>query len=190
MKQFLEFIPILIFVAVYYLADIFYATAALMVAVTVQVVTLMALKRPVTQQLKITFWVSLAFGGLTLAFQDRTFIQWKPTIINWLLAGALIGSQFIGRRNILERMLGAQMSLPSPVWTRLNYGWATGFTLAGALNLFVAYEFSEAFWVNYKLIGGFAITLLYVVITMVYLQRGGYLRSHPSGSESDPERSR
>jgi intracellular septation protein len=97
MKQFLEFIPILVFVAVYYFTDIFYATGALMVAVTVQVGGMRLAGKPIPQQLKVTLWLSLIFGGLTLVFQDKTFIQWKPTIINWVMAGAMVASQFVGR---------------------------------------------------------------------------------------------
>jgi intracellular septation protein len=192
-KQFAEFVPVLIFVVVYYVANqldgsfaLFYATAALMIAVTLQMLAMRLRKRPISQQLKITFWISIVLGGLTLAFQDKTFILWKPTIVNWVLAIALIASQYIGRRNLLERALGGQLKLPSAVWRRLNYGWAGAFVLSGALNLFVAYRFSEAFWVNYKLIGGIGLTFLYVATTIFYLHRGGYLASHDTQPAEPP----
>jgi intracellular septation protein len=188
--QILEFAPILVFVAVYYFTDIFVATAALMGAVGIQVAVTRLARRPISQQLKITFWLTLVFGGLTLAFQDKLFIQWKPTIVNWALAGGLVASQFLGQRNAIERMLGGQLTLPSRTWRTLNFGWAGGFFVAGVLNLIVAYNFSEAFWVNYKLIGGFAITLIYLIITYAYLAWGGHLTEAPpttrKGSESAP----
>lgn len=174
--QLLEFVPILVFVVTYYFTDIFVATAVLMVAVTAQIGITALAKKPVSQQLKVTFYLTIGFGALTLFFQDRAFIQWKPTIINWLLAAALFGSQFVAGGNLVKRTLGGQLALPDPVWRRLNYGWSVGFFVAGALNLFVAYRFSEAFWVNYKLIGGFSLTLLYIAITVAYLARGGHLR--------------
>ncbi len=173
--QLVEFIPILVFVAVYYAFGIFYATAALMVAVTLQVGALWLAKRQISGQTKFTFWISLVFGGLTLLLHDKTFIQWKPTIINWVMAGALVGSHFFARQNLVERLLGSQLALPARVWSRLNFGWALGFFLAGVLNLYVARNYSEAFWVSYKLIGGFAITLAYSLITFAYLGLGGYL---------------
>jgi intracellular septation protein len=173
--QLVEFIPILVFVAVYYAFGIFYATAALMVAVTLQVGALWLAKRRISGQTKFTFWISLVFGGLTLLLHDKTFIQWKPTIINWVMAGALVGSHFFARQNLVERLLGSQLALPARVWSRLNFGWALGFFVAGVLNLYVARNYSEAFWVNYKLIGGFAITLAYSLITFAYLGLGGYL---------------
>jgi intracellular septation protein len=175
MNQLLDFVPIALFVIVFFLSDIFYATAALMIGVTLQVCIYWALKRPISRELKITFWASIVFGGLTLAFKNETFIQWKPTIVNWLLAVGLIGSHFIGGKNALQRMLGKQLTLIEAVWVKLNFGWACGFFLAGALNLLVAYNFSMEIWVSYKLIGGFALTLLYIMITVGYLSRKGYL---------------
>jgi len=182
--QLLEFVPILVFVVTYYFSDIFWATGALMAAVSIQIGVIALARKPISTQLKMTFWLTLGFGSLTLAFQDKTFIQWKPTIINWLLCAALIGSQFLGT-NLIERLLGKQMTLPTHAWRRLNGGWALGFFIAGVLNLIVAYNFSEAFWVNYKLIGGFAITLIYVLITLAYLAYGGHLRE---GAINDEQR--
>lgn len=176
MKQFLEFLPVLIFVIVYYLTDIYYATAALMAAVTCQLVLFKLRKHAVPTQLTVTFWVVWIFGGLTLFLQNKLFIQWKPTILNWLMAAALIGSHYFSKRNLIQRMLGSQLALPNRVWIRLNFGWAAGFLLAGIANLYVAYNYTESFWVSYKLIGGTAITLAYLGITVAYLALGGYLK--------------
>ena len=175
MNQLFDFLPIALFVAVYFATDIFYATAALMVGVTVQVGFYKALKKPISRELVITFWASILFGGLTLAFRNETFIQWKPTIVNWLFCAGLIGSHFIGQHNILKRLLGKQLSLTEEIWMKLNFGWAFGFFFAGALNLVVAYNFSMEFWVSYKLIGGFALTLLYILITVAYLASKGFM---------------
>lgn len=193
MNQLLDFVPVALFVIVFFLTDIFYATAALMAGVTVQVLLYLGLKKPLTRELKITFWASLVFGGLTLVFRNETFILWKPTIVNWILAAVLIASHFFAQKNALQHMLGKQMQLHDEVWTRLNFGWAAGFFLAGALNLIVAYSFSLDFWVSYKLIGGFALTFLYILITIGYLAGKGYLKEPGdlSGDDgpSDPETS-
>lgn len=181
MKQFLDFIPIIVFFVAYYVTDrdLLLATAILIAAQTLQMGVMYALHRRLDRQMKIQFWVVLVLGGLTLALNDATFIQWKPTLVNWLLAVAVAGSQFLGERNLLERMLGEQLTLPRHAWRHLAWGWAFGFFLAGALNLVVAYNFSEEFWVNYKLFGGLAITLTYTIITAVYLLRAGHLEQEP-----------
>lgn len=177
MTQLLDFVPIALFVAVYFAVDIYWATGALMAAVTVQVLAYRLAGRPVSRELNLTFWASLVFGTLTLVFRNETFIQWKPTIVNWLLAASLVGSHLLGRTNLLKQLLGKQLSLLDEVWTRLNFGWAFGFFFAGVLNLIVAYNFSMEFWVGYKLVGGFALTFLYIVITMIYLSRKGFLEA-------------
>ena len=174
MQQLLDFLPILVFTGVFFATDIYWATGALMVSVTLQVALYKLLGKPVGRELKFTFWASIAFGGLTLLLRDQTFIQWKPTVVNWLLGLSLIGSHFM-RTNLIQKVLGGQLSLPDPVWVRLNFGWAAGFLLAGALNLVVAYNFSMEFWVTYKLVGGFALTFTYIALTLVYLHRLGLL---------------
>lgn len=181
MKQFLDFIPIVVFFVAYYASgrDLLLATAVLIGAQTLQMGILYSLHRRLDRQMKIQFWIVLVLGGLTLAFNNGTFIQWKPTLVNWLLAFGLAGSQFLGERNLIERMIGEQMPLPRHVWRTLAWGWTFAFFLAGALNLVVAYNFSEEFWVNYKLFGGLGLTFLYVIITVIYLARSGHLEEEP-----------
>jgi intracellular septation protein len=187
MNQLLDLAPVLIFVVVFFTTNIYVATGALMAAVTVQVGAYLLLKKPVSRELQLTFWASLIFGGLTLAFRNETFIQWKPTIVNWLLAGSLIGSYYVGKKNLIEQLLSKQLTLVDEVWTHLNFGWALGFFIAGALNLIVAYNFSMEIWVTYKLVGGFALTFIYIVITMLYLARKGFLDSEDAAIQKGIE---
>ena len=175
MQQLWDFVPLLAFLIAYFTTDIFTATAVLMVAVSAQVAIYWLLKKTIGRELKFAFWVSLILGGLTLFFRNEAFVQWKPTIVNWAMAASLIISQFVGRANLLKRMLGAQLKAPDGVWRTLNFGWAAGFTFSGLLNLWVAYNFSLDTWVTYKVIGGFGLTLLYLVLTFVYLHRCGLL---------------
>ena len=196
MKQFVEFLPIALFVAVYfYTKDIYLSTAVLMAGICVQVGYEYARYREVGKQTKIIFWVAIIFGGATLLFRNQAFIQWKPTVVNWLFCLGLLASQFFGQQNFLQKLLGDKFQLPSHVWRNLTLGWAAGFFLAGLLNLIIAYGFSLDFWVSYKLIGGFAISLIYIMLTMIYLIKGGYLQEENPGrlpgnsdrSEGDPD---
>lgn len=196
MKQFLDFLPIVVFFVAYYALDqdLLVATAILIGAQTLQVAVVWAIKRKLDRQMQIQFWLVLVLGGLTLALRDGRFIMWKPTLVNWLLACAVGGSTFIGERNLIERLLGAELSLPASVWRTLAWGWTGAFVLAGALNLIVAFNFSEAFWVNYKLFGGLGLTFTYVVVSVAYLARGGYLSESedidgPAGAAENPAES-
>lgn len=187
MNQLLDFLPILVFAVAYFTFGIYAATAALMVAVTLQILAFWLMKRRIGNELKLTFWVSMVFGGLTLWLQNETFIQWKPTVINWLLASVLLISKFFVKKDLLQKVMGQQLELPEKAWVHLNCGWAAAFFLAGALNLVVAYNFSMDIWVSYKLIGGFGLTFCYIIITMIYLHRGGYLKELESEEPAAPE---
>lgn len=181
MRQLLEFLPIALFFIVYqldgeiltigsweYTLDgIFSATAVLMIATAIQVLISYLLTRELEKRL---LWMLLAvclFGGATLLFRNQMFIQWKPTIFNWVLALVFAASQFIGDRNLMERTLGSQIRLPKPVWTRLNLLWISNFAIVGALNLVVAYGYSESTWVSYKLYSAIGFTLLLTVLTAI-----------------------
>lgn len=183
MKQIAEFIPIALFFIVYQLNGdtvalgewsytfdgIFTATAVLMVATLLQVLLTYAFTRELEKR---SLWMLLAvlvFGGATLLLRNQMFIQWKPTIFNWVLALAFGASQFIGDKNLMERTLGSQLHLPKPVWNRLNLLWVCNFALVGGLNLVVAYGFSEATWVSYKLYSAIGFTLVLTVITAVLI---------------------
>ena len=183
MKQIAEFLPIALFFIVYQLKGtsmelagweytfdgIFSATAVLMLATLAQVVLTYAFTRTLEKRLLWLLLAVLVFGGATLIFRNQMFIQWKPTIFNWVLALAFGGSQFIGDKNLMERTLGSQIHLPKLVWTRLNLLWVSNFALVGALNLVVAYRYSEATWVSYKLYSAIGFTLLLTILTAVLI---------------------
>ena len=184
MKQFIEFVPVALFVAAYfYTRDIYVATIVLMAGICVQVAFEYLTTRHVGRKSQVIFWVAMMFGGATLVFRNAMFLLWKPTVVNWLFAAGLVISQFASQENLLKKMLGQQLALPDAAWRNVNLGWAFGFFIAGVLNLVVAYNFSLEFWVSYKLIGGIAITLVYMIITVVYLAMGGYLQDNPTNRE-------
>ncbi|KGE05346.1 inner membrane-spanning protein YciB [Pseudohaliea rubra] len=183
MRQLLEFIPIALFFIVYqldgetvslgswaYTVDgIFTATAVLMVATALQFLVSSLLSRHVEKRALWTFVAVLVFGGATLLLRDQTFIQWKPTIFNWALAIAFILFRYVGERTLMERTLGTQLQLPHAVWLRLNAVWVGNFLFVGALNLYVAYSYSEATWVSYKLYSAIGFTLLLTVLTALLI---------------------
>jgi len=119
-------------------------------------------------------WFNLAIivtlGGATLLFHNPTFIKWKPTALYWAFGIALAGS-LLFRRNLVRTMLEKQITLPEPVWARLNLIWAAFFLFMGALNLYVAYNFSEAAWVNFKLFGGMGLMVVFTIAQGIYLAR-------------------
>ena len=175
MKQLIDFLPIVAFVGVYAAADIYAATIALMAAAALQVAFFKLKGWRVTGQMWTVFWGALVFGALTLAFRDPLFIMWKPTIVYWLMAVAIVGSRFVGKGDYVQRALGKVLALPDRAWRTLAWGWGAAMALAGVANILVALEFSEAAWVAYKLASAFALPLLLVVGSFGYLAASGQL---------------
>ena len=118
-------------------------------------------------------------GTITIIIGNPAFIQWKPTVLNWVFAGAFLLSIFIGEKNLVERMMGSQLDLPDYVWTRLNLSWVAFFLISGAANLYVAFYYNvEAqpdvrmeTWVDFKLFGLMGLTIIFVILQAIYLAR-------------------
>ncbi|TVR59540.1 MAG: septation protein A [Candidatus Competibacteraceae bacterium] len=171
MKLLVDFLPILLFFVAYQLTDIYVATGVLIVAALAQVSWIWLRQRRIEKLPLITAGLVLVLGGATLALRDPLFVQWKPTLVNWLFALAFLGSHVIGQKTLLERMLGGQLELPTPVWVKLSFAWALFFFAMGVANLYVAYTFTENAWVNFKLFGMMGLTLLFVLAQAVYMSR-------------------
>lgn len=172
MKLLLDFLPILIFFGVYkYTGDIIIATAVLIPATLAQMLYTWLKEHRIEKMQLVTLILVVVMGGATVLFQDKTFIQWKPTVVNWLFAAAFFGSQFIGQKTIVERIMGANIELPKNVWSTLNISWVIFFLFMGAINLFVAYNFSEDIWVDFKLFGMLGLTILFIIIQGLYMSK-------------------
>ena len=185
MKQLFDFLPIVAFVGVYLVADIYWATVALMVAAVAQVGFCKLTRRPVTGQMWVVFWGALGFGGLTLALRDPLFIMWKPTIVYWIMAVAIGGSRFVGKGDLLQRALGKVLTLPERAWRTLCWLWAATMALAGVANLWVAYQFSEPAWVAYKFASAFAIPILLALGSFGYLAASGQQPQTPPEKQGE-----
>ena len=68
-------------------------------------------------------------------------------------------------------MLQEQITLAPADWKRLNVAWAVFFLACGALNLYVAYDFPEATWVNFKLFGLTGLTLCFALAQGFWIAR-------------------
>jgi len=128
-------------------------------------------------------WISLAvivlFGGATLISHNDTFIKWKPTVLYWVMAAVLLGGQWLFKKNLMQKLMGAQMQLPAPVWNTVNYSWAVFFALMGVLNLWVAFTFDLDTWATFKMFGGLGLMVVFVIAQAIYLSR--YLKDGEAG---------
>lgn len=189
MKLLFDFFPLLLFFAAFKFYGVYVATAAAMAASLVQIGYAYYRHRRVETVMLVTAVVILILGGLTLAFKDDAFIKWKPTIVDWIFAALLLGSQFLGNKTAVEFVLGTQLKLPRPVWRKLNLSWGLFFLATGAANIYVAFFYGlnlseaarTAIWVDFKVFGLFGLTLLFTIAQAFYLAK----HIEPDSQESE-----
>jgi intracellular septation protein len=169
MQLLIEFLPIALFFAAYKFADLYVATGVLIVAVIIQTAVQWIRKRKLNVMMIASAVLVLIFGGLTLWLHDATFIKWKPTILYLLFAAGFIISRYVGKQTMVERLMGENFKLEPPMWNRLNFIWAVFFVVLAALNLAVAYNFSESAWVNFKLFGLMGLMVVFVFAQAIWL---------------------
>ncbi len=171
MKLLYDLFPILLFFIAYKMYGIYAATVVAIAASFVQVGGFWLKHRRFENMHLITLVLLVVFGGLTLFLQDETFIKWKPTIINWLLGLVFFGSQLMGKKTLVERMMGASIELSATLWSRINLAWSVFFIFLGFANLYVMYNFDTDTWVNFKLFGLTGLTLVFMLGQGLYLVR-------------------
>ncbi len=169
MQLLVDYIPLVVFILAYFYQDIFFATGMLMVAMPVVLVLQWLMTKKINKIYAASTVLVLVLGGATLAFRNPTFLYWKPTVLNWLIAIVFLGSQWIGDKTVVQRMLENAAELSADQWIRLNQIWVVFFSIVGGVNIYVAYNFSEAFWVKFKLFGMLGLTLIFVIIQSVWL---------------------
>ncbi|MCG6200307.1 septation protein A [Psychromonas antarctica] len=171
MKQFFEFIPLVIFFAIYKMVDIYAATASLIVTTGLMLAYNYFKHGKVEKMHLITFLMVSVFGGLTLILHDDLFIKWKVTAVYALFSIALLVSQFFFKKPIIKQMLGKELILPDNVWNNLNVAWAILFAALGILNIYVAFNLSQDVWVNFKVFGLLGVTLVFTALSGLYLYK-------------------
>jgi intracellular septation protein len=169
MKQLLEFFPILLFFIAFKIYDIYVATAVVMMATIIQVAFIWFRYRKVETMQWVTLGLVVIMGGATLYFQDALFIKWKFSVIEWLFGLVFLGSQFVGKKPFIERMMSANMTLPDAIWKRLNLIWALFFISVGFLNVYVMFHYSTDDWVYFKTFIAPALMVGFIVLQMFYL---------------------
>ena len=160
-------------------APVLLATVVVIVATLAQILWLKARGKKVETMLWISLALVTVLGGATIYFHSESFIKWKPTVLYWVMGGALLIGQVFFQKNFIKSLMGAQMELPDSVWRVLNWSWAGFFAVMGVLNLWVAFNFNTDTWVNFKLFGGMGLMVLFVILQALYLSK--YMKSDEAG---------
>jgi len=201
MKLLIDFFPIILFFITYHQAGVIVenpaigglfdpstpetvvatilATAVAIIASFIQVGGYWLKTRAVEKMHIFSLVLITVLGGITIAFGDPAFIQWKPTVLNWVFAAAFLLSQYVGKKSLVHRMMGSQLTLPEAVWKKLNLSWVGFFFVSGLANIYVAFYYATELdektrmdtWVNFKLFGLLGLTFIFVIAQALYLAK-------------------
>ena len=160
---------------------IYFATLTIILATLVQNISHWFVFKKLEKMHIISLGILIVFGSLTLAFKDPLFIKWKVSIFNWVFATVIIGSQFIGKKPLIERMMSHAIVVPKNIWRNINFTWGIFFAMVGVVNIYVAYNYSEETWVDFKLFGVLGMTIVFMIA------QGIYLAKHAAIDEEDSE---
>ncbi len=176
MQALIDFLPVVAFVVTYWVTkDFNTAILVIMIAMGLQVIVTYALTRQVQKMLLISASLVIVLGGISLLLQNELIFKWKPTVLNWAFALVCVGSQFIGKKPVVQRIMDSvangEIQLSDPHWRTLNMMWALFFFVSGTANIYVAYSYEEAVWVNFKLFGLLGLTLVFMVLQAIWISR-------------------
>jgi len=170
-KILFDFFPIVLFFIAYKNYDLYVATAVVIGATFVQVLYSWFKLRKVETMQWVTLGLMVVMGGATLYLQDEQFIKWKLTIIEWLFGAVLLGSHFVGKKTIMEKMMGANLELPKKAWGVLNFAWALFFISVGAINIYVMFNYDTETWVDFKTFGVPVLMAGFILLQLIFLYK-------------------
>lgn len=171
MKILFDLFPVILFFIVFKIYGIYAATASAIAATVVQILWVKWRHGKIDTMLWVSFGIIAIFGGATLLLHDETFIKWKPSILYWFLTAALLLSHLLFGKNLIRAMMQDKIALPVHVWNYLNLGWSLFFAVLGVVNLYVAFNYPTATWVNFKLFGATGMMLAFILLQGVLLAK-------------------
>lgn len=175
MKAWLDFLPLVLFFVAYKVAGVFTAAAVLMVSVAVLYGFIWWRERELQTSQWITLGATVLLGSLTLILHDEAFLQWKAPVVNVLLALLFAGSAVIGKKPLIERLMGESIQLATAQWHKLNAAWVVFFLFCAAANAYVVL-YHTALWVDFKLFGSLGMTFVFIIAQGIWLARQGALK--------------
>lgn len=181
MSTFIEFLPIVIFYIGYLIKDIYFATSLLILAMIGVCIFAYLREKKIKPMLLVSTLLVLILGGVTIFLRDPNFIMWKPTIISTLFGCVFIGSIYLTSQTLIEKLFSTQFKVEKKQWNHMTWMWGLHFFAYAYANYYVFENFSENFWVNFKLFGSLTWTLLFVIIQSIWISyKGEFIGSESS----------
>jgi intracellular septation protein len=178
MQVIIDLLPVILFFIAYKKAGIFVATSVAIISTLVLMLIVWIKRGKIDKMLMINGAVITVLGGITLLLHDKTYIMWKPTVIYWIGALALLFSRYVFQNNLIARMLGKIIAPPPNVWDKLNLCWVLFLIGLGSLNLYVAFHYTEENWVNFKLFGTTSLMFVFM-LSQVFVLKDYWIEHTP-----------
>ena len=186
MQSLIEFFPLMAFFAAWAIGGIYVATAVLMGAMVVLLAWDWFRTRSIPKMHLISAILVWVFGAITLILHDPRFLQWKATVFYWAIAVLLAGSVWIGRKTLLERLIGSSIPADHKVepgtWRALSLVSAVFYAALGAVNIWIAYNMSMAAWVIFKSWITLPLLVAFNVVLILWMLRGYEQKESPGAS--------
>ena len=185
MKQFIDYIPLLVFFSVWAIEErvinvagydhtfggMFSAAEFLLAASVLVYGSLFVYQKRLDKFQWITLAAVILFCIPTIIFKNIVFLKWKAPIVNWIFASIFVASRYFGDKPAIEHMMGHAVTAPKEVWYKLNTMWVFYFIVLGAINLIVAFTLSEELWIKFKVFGNLILTFGFVFVQMPILAK-------------------
>ncbi len=171
MKFLFDLFPVILFFIGFKLYDIFIATA-IAIGATIALIIYAKIRHGVVEKMLLVNGAIISvLGGVTLLLHDKTYIMWKPTVLYWLLAAVLLIANVFFKKNFIQQMMGKMLNAPKAIWDKLNIAWVLFLVILGFVNLYVAFNYSESTWVNFKLFGVTGIMFIFIIAQTLLLKQ-------------------
>lgn len=170
LKLLVEFGPIAVFFATYKYADIFLATLYMVIVTALSLVISYLIDRKLSIPLMISGIVLLISGSITLLSGDPAFIKMKPTIVYMIFGGILYVGYYM-KKPMIKEVLGSVFTMTHTNWMVLTRRFALYFFAMAIINEIIWRNFSESFWVNFKVFGAVPITLIFIFTQAPFLMQ-------------------
>jgi intracellular septation protein len=166
----LDFSPLAGFFLAYRLAGLLAATATLIGLTVISLAVTYAYERRIATMPLVSGISVTLLGGLKMFLKDDYFIKIKPTLVNLLFAGILLGG-LCCRKSLFKHVLGHAMQLTDEGWWKLSLRWGIYFIFLAGLNEVIWRNFPTDFWVDFKVFGMFSLTMLFTLIQIPLIKR-------------------
>jgi intracellular septation protein len=163
LKMILDILPLAIFFIAYKLLGLTFATGLLTLATALSLAITYWKTKKISLAPLVSGVIIVIFGTLAVVLHDDFFIKIKPTLVNLVFSGLLLGGLYY-KKILLKHVLNSALSMDERGWWLLTRRFGLFFLFLAGLNEFIWRNFSTDFWVNFKVFGMFTITILFTIL--------------------------